>query len=495
MLNLIRTILLGLTLLTLTACGGGTQAGDPQNPTPTPTPTPTPPVTSNNPPATIAFTSATPQVVGLQGSGQTTNSTLVFTVADSNGAPVADGIVVDFTINTLNGGEYIGPFDNTPTQSTAQTSGGAGLVTIGLTSGTVAGVVIVRATVNATSITAESSKISIGGGVADSAHLSLSTDKINLPGMVLDNVPATIQVLLGDRFGNYNVLKGTPVTFYAEAGTIDTSNVTDENGATTVTFRTQNPRPYTDSVAITSAEANEITRINTTYGLSIPTDGSVNQRRGWVTVVAAVAGQETFTDSNANGYYDLGDIFTPSDDLGEPYIDRNSNGLWDIGETYIDTKTNGAYDGPNGVWDGPKCPDTGCQSSKTIWDSITLMFTGNGAYCAFSNSTLSPTTITRGASQTYEFMVGDANLNMLVAGTKIAVTTTAGQLSGNTNYTVPDGIGGPTEISFTLLNNLAPTANATTATITVTVTPPTVSNTQIIGCPGNNAKTLAVSLQ
>lgn len=322
----------------------------------------------------------------------------MFTATDSNGAAVADGITVNFTINTLNGGEYIGASDATPTQATAQTSGGNGEVSIGLTSGTVAGVVIVRATVDATTITAESSKISIGGGVPDAAHLSLSTNKINLPGMVLDYVPATIQVLLGDRFGNYNVLQGTPVSFYAEAGTIDTSNVTDKNGATAVTFRTQNPRPYTGSVIITQPEIDDITRINTTYGLSIPTNGTVNQRRGWVTVVATVAGQENFTDSNANGYYDAGDIFTSSDDLGEPYIDRNSNRQWDVGETYIDTITNGVFDGPNGLWDGPKCPETGCQSAKTIWDGITLMFTGDGAYCAFSTDAVSPRAIPRGSS-------------------------------------------------------------------------------------------------
>jgi len=477
----------------LAACGGGDSTPDDPNGGANGGTNP-PPVQNQNPPDTITFTSATPQVIGLLGSGQTTNSNLIFTVTDSNGDAVRDGVTVNFVINTLNGNEYIGPDDNTPTQASAQTSGGNGEIAIGLTSGTVAGVIIVNATVNATSINAESSKISIGGGVADTAHLSLSRAQINLPGMVLDNVTTDITVLLGDRFGNYNVLQGTPVSFKAESGTIDTSNFTDDIGVTTVAFRTQNPRPVLANNEITAAEIAEINRLNTTYGLSLPTDGSVNQRRGWVTVTAAVAGQETFTDVNANGYFDAGDGFLPSDDIGEPYIDSNSNGDRDPGENYTDTNQSGTYDGPNGVWDGPNCPDTalGCQSAKTIWDSTQLMFTGHGAYCAFDASV--GTSIVRGSSANYSFMVGDDNLNRLVPGTTIRVATSAGRLSGNTNFTVPDGLGGPTEIAFVLENNLTLNAQPATATITVTVTGPTVSGTQIVGCPGNITPTLAVSL-
>lgn len=495
MKRFIFAIISGLMIMSLAACDGGEvpNPADPNNPNnPTQTETPT---QNQNPPGTITFTSAAPQVIGLQGSGQTTNSNLIFTVTDSNGDAVRDGITVNFIINTLNGNEYIGPDDNTPSQASAQTSGGNGEIAIGLTSGTVAGVIIVNATVNSTSINAESSKISIGGGVADTAHLSLSRAQINLPGMVLDNVKTDITVLLGDRFGNYNVLQGTPVSFKAESGTINTSNFTDDIGAATVTYRTQNPRPVLANNEITAAEIAEINRINSAYGLSppIPTDGSVNQRRGWVTVTAAVAGQETFTDNNANGFFDAGDGFSASDDIGEPYIDSNSNGNRDPTEVFTNTNRSISYDGPNSVWDGPNCPDkaSGCQSPMTIWDSTQLMFTGHGAYCAFDVS--AGTSIARGSSAKYFFMVGDANLNRLVPGTTIRVATSAGRLSGNTNFTVPDGLGGPTEITFVLENNLSQTAQPTTATITVTVTGPTISGTQIVGCPGNITPTLTAS--
>lgn len=484
----IRTLLSALAFLLLSACGGGHPSA---NTSSSSTPSTTPTTVNHNPPATISFTSATPGVIGLQGSGQTTTSNLVFTVTDSNGAAVADGVTVDFTITSLNGGEYIGPNDNTPTQAVSQTSGGKGQVSIGLTSGTVAGTVIVDAVVDGTNISTESSKISMGGGVVDTAHFSLSTSKINLAGMVVDNDTATIQALLADRYGNYNVLEGTPVKFYAEAGAIDTSNITDKNGVTKVTFRTQSPRPYDGpDFVITPQEKAKIDNLNTTYGLAIPDDGSVLQRREWVTILATVPGEENFDDKNANGIYDAGDVFdAANDDLSDPYIDQNDNGQWDSSdnEKFFNTQNNGTFTYPNGVWDGPNCPDAGCQSGKTIWKSIDLMFTGDAYYCAIAGDT----TIAAGQTGHYKFMVGDKELNSLVAGTTITVTSTAGTLSGDTNYTVPDTLGGPTEISFTLLND----HSGVTATITAKVKGPQVGTYTIQGCPSNQNTSLDVVMQ
>jgi hypothetical protein len=76
-------------------------------------------------------------------------------------------------------------------------------------------------------------------------------------------------------------------------------------------------------------------------------------------------------------------------------------------------------------------------------------------------------------------MVGDQNLNRLVPGTTIVVTATKGTLSGQTNYTVPDGIGGPTEISFSLLDTDG--ATSISAGVNIVVTPPAGVN----GCQLN----------
>ena len=52
-----------------------------------------------------------------------------------------------------------------------------------------------------------------------------------------------LRPIISTRFGNFNVLAGTSIPFYTEAGAIDRSSVTGATGSTSVTFRTQNPLP------------------------------------------------------------------------------------------------------------------------------------------------------------------------------------------------------------------------------------------------------------
>jgi len=72
-----------------------------------------------------------------------------------------------------------------------------------------------------------------------------------------------------------------------------------------------------------------------------------------ITVVAAVRGQEPFTDLNSNGRYDLGEPFV--DLPNEVFMDANNNGIYEPGNNeYLiyDANDNGAYDpGSNGVYD------------------------------------------------------------------------------------------------------------------------------------------------
>jgi hypothetical protein len=239
---------------------------------------------------------------------------------------------------------------------------------------------------------------------------------------------------------------------------------------------------------------------------------------------------EPFTDTNGNGVYDLGEPFTDYDGSGvrdtninepftdlngnliwdpaepfvdlngngvrdasvdEPFIDTNGNGVWDAaepftdingngtrdgGELFIDANGNGVYNPPNGVWDGRGCTGTGCQPSKMIWTSITLAFTGNAAYCA---AAISPTVggfnLTNGQSKTLRFMVGDENLNRLVPGSSISITSTGAVTlipPPAAALAIRDGIGGPTEISFTISDpDPAVITAATLYSITISVTP------------------------
>lgn len=451
----------------------------------------------------LEYVSATPQVIGLKGGGQTASSAVIFLVKDINGTPVTDGTQVSFVMSgpsggklPANGGEYIGDIDASPTTATGSTV--SGNVTVILNSGSVAGPVTIAASVTSGSLTftASSAVISIGGGAPSASHFNLATTKFNLPGLVTSDSQATISAYIADRFGNYNVLTGTSVSFYAEAGAIDTSNVTDATGKTTVIFRTQAPAPA--EVGIWSDTSNPylfnefsmITSLNSTYGLTIPTDGTYHPRDGWVTVLASVQGEEAFEDANANGLYDTGETFT---DQGEPFIDKNDNGCRNDGATkncsgvvsassdpfeeFIDVNGNGVYDGPNGVWDGPGCTDAGCLTSKMIWTSITLAFTGNGYYCAITPSSFA---VPNGGSQSFSAMVGDINGNRLVSGTTIAVAATVGTLSGQTSHAVPDGVpSGPSVINFILSDpDSTDTALAAASVVTVTVT-----SSDVVACP------------
>ncbi len=413
----------------------------------------------------LGFTSAVPQVIGIQGSGQPETSQITFTVRDSNGDPLS-GMTVDFVMSGPNGGEFI-----TPSQAVTTASGRASTT---LNSGTVSGPVSISASVviGTSTITSSPAAISIGGGVPSATHFNLAASKLNLQGLLYSGIPSQITAYIGDRFGNYNVLEGTSVSFYTEAGAIDTSNILDDTGLTTVVIRTQSPMPA--NVNIAPWETININNLNATYGTAFPSDGSgPHMRDGWVTVLATVQGEEAFNDANANGVYDAGEVF---EDLGEPFYDKNDDGCRNDGaqmvcynpvtkitttlastdpfEEFIDANGDGLYDAPNGVWDGPNCPGAGCRTSKTIWDDITMQFTGNATTCAIAPPT-SGIAVADGGSTSIQFMVSDFNLNMPIQGTQISVKHTGGgKLFGATSYTIPDGVSsGPYQIAVTVADD------------------------------------------
>ena len=421
-----------------TTTGGTTTGGTTTGGTTTGGPPP-------NPAGGIAFISASPAAIGVQGSGQPTTSSVVFQVTDATGAPAA-GAIVNFVMSGPSGGTYIGtPNDGTPTTANGVTDG-SGNVAVILNSGNVAGPVTITATVQAglASFSASSSVISIGGAVASAGHLSLSANPLNIPGLFVDNVTSNVLVLVADRFTNSTILAGTTVSFYTEAGAIGSSTVLDKTGSGTVILRSQNPRPQDQ-----------------------PPLGSPNPTDGLSTVIAVLRGEEAFTDVNGNGVYDLGEPFV--DAPSEPFIDANDNGVWDTGEFYVDTNGNGVFDGPNGVWDGPGCPAAGCIQSPTIWTSIKILFTGNIVNCSLTpNPTFGP--LAKNATQAFVFSVSDDNGNSPAAGASIAFSTTGGTLVGTSSFTVPDtSVPGP--YTGTVVLNNSNTGATVGASVSFSVTP------------------------
>ncbi len=394
----------------------------------------------------IEFFSATPRVIGIRGSGQSETATVTFTVRDIQGNPVEDGTSVDFKLTGPNGGEYIGTTTGSKL-ATAATSGGK--ATVILNSGSVAGPVTIVASVTEGSSFFQSSAptISIGGGVVSAKHFVLAATRINLPGLGIANEESTITAFVADRFGNFNVLDGTSISFYTEAGAIDRSGTTNNKGVASVTFRTQEPGP-----------------VNFMSG-----DG--NPRDGHVTILATVLGEEAFDDANGNGVYDAGELF---DDLPEPFIDKDDDGERgqnpSVFEEFINSTIpdDGQYTGPNGVWDGPGCKQEGCQQSKMISTRHRLVFTGPVLQCKLEEASIP---VPPGGSHTFTLKVGDINGNAPTPGTTITVKLTgSGKLSGEVSKTLTDppiDEGGPAVIHFTVTDEEPSTSKATTIEVTV----------------------------
>ncbi len=487
-------------------------------------------------PVGIQFQSAEPQVIGIKGAGQQETSVVTFVVTDSNGNPTADGTKVCFELRgpgglvASEGGASILPTEastagfGTPTAGQVQTT---------LQSGTVPGPARIIATVSNTdsctpiigTIRTESAPVSIGGGVPDLAHFSLSLDPVNIAsffgdprGSRLDGTEATLTTLMADQFGNFNVLEGTSVSFIIEAGSIDRSNTLGDEGNTTVTIRTQAPPPIDRG---TGADVSTPFSFPPTVPCAVNVGTGCNVEDGFVTIVALAKGQECFNDKNGDGLFTLAsgaqdefDVITRRTcDIGEPFINANDSVLFvgntfqsivngalttvtvaagdanvgkpkfDPNEVFIDVNQNGVWDGPNGEWDG-------VETEATIWRSINIIFSGEPRHI----EVVDPATglkfpslafcLNPGDVQGMEVRVSDSNDvngsaspplgNRPMGGSTITITTTAGELANAGPFSIPGGAG-PFSAGFSIANALEITTGATevlaqAASISVVVT-------------------------
>lgn len=94
-----------------------------------------------------------------------------------------------------------------------------------------------------------------------------------------------------------------------------------------------------------------------------PLGETFNPRDGVVTLLVAVRAREAFDDLNGNGEYDPGE---PFDDVGEPFLDVDDDGVFTLGvdSWYYDTNGDGQYTGPNGTYDATTYA---AASFKMVW--------------------------------------------------------------------------------------------------------------------------------
>ena len=133
-------------------------------------------------PASIILASQTHFQIGVRESGDNESTTLTFEVRDSSGRPldISSSVTVRFMLGASpGGGEFLYP--------TTRKTNSAGQASVGLTSGTKAGVVQVIAEINKDGkiIRSKPVNVAIHGGLPNFNHFSVAPDLINIPGLVL----------------------------------------------------------------------------------------------------------------------------------------------------------------------------------------------------------------------------------------------------------------------------------------------------------------------
>ncbi len=369
----------------------------------------------------ILFVSATPDKLGVKGSGRDESSNLVFSLRDTSDAPFPAGALVTFAASMAPGVTLDPTTDRTDDQGEVRTTLNAGRQSTTVT-------VTATAQIGAVTLNADSPSIAIVGAKPNARYITFSCERYNVGGFALDNVETECTVALADRYSN-KIGFATNVHFRVEAGSVDAQSTTSESGAdiglATTSSRTGNPRP---------ADVPPL--------MGEPVIGTHNPRDGLVTIIVATTGEEEFTDQNGNGEYDA----TPSPgepfiDQGEPFVDENDNGIREPTEQFIDSNSNSIYDGPNGVWD----------SDTLIWDTAWILWTGGVAAgepltdCSKDPgnrySVICPASfdIPKGGNQRFVWEVKDFNLNPLNSTLNVALKVTGKGTKAASNPNLPFG--------------------------------------------------------
>ena len=242
----------------------------------------------------VAFLTASPEVIYIKGSGFTETSTLTFEVRDGAGNVLPNRGVL-LSLLTRSGGVTI----EGGTADVTQTSDATGKVTVRVTAGTIPTPIRVSASlVGAPTIATVSSNLSVSVGLPSQLNFSLSQATRNIEGFNLDGTPNSYTLIASDRNGN-PVPNGTSINFITEGGQIQP-----------IVRTTGSPAGVSVSAVATAQFQSSSPR---------PPDGRV-------TVTAYALGEESFIDLNGNNVYDLGE---PFQDLGDLFKDRNFDGVFD----------------------------------------------------------------------------------------------------------------------------------------------------------------------
>ena len=387
----------------------------------------------------IQFIEADPTTITLKGTGGaglSETSNVQFRVKDPDGV-FLEGQIVNFSLSTNVGGITLNP------QSAV--SDVNGLVNTVIQSGSVPTPVRIIGTIPGTDISTQSDQLAIGSGIPDQNSMTVVSEKNNPEAFGIVGTEVVVTARLGDVFNN-PVPAGTSVSFTTEGGSIDDNCVTDETGACSVIWRSQNPRPG-DAV-----------------GTADDGDGV-----GILTILATALGQESFTDNNGNGVFDTGDSF---DDIGEAFEDANNNDVCDAGEFFEDLNNNGLCDGPDGFYNGSACEpgNSLCSGQKNIHVRSSTRMVMSTSFGDITFTPAGPINVTAAAT-TVNVLIEDNNGNSMPGDSSIAVSVSNGEIQNSDAIptTIPDFLITPYSFNVVIGTDGDSTSDGV---LTVTVTTP-----------------------
>lgn len=174
--------------------------------------------------------------IGVQSTGSPQTATLTFEVRDRFGIPVdaTHAATVSFLIVPTDG-----LTDATLAPVTATTND-RGRVATTVRSGTISGAIEVLASIG--SIRSQPIRVVVHGDLPDPAHFSISFERLNIHGLVLDGIRNGVTARVADQHGN-PVPDSTAVWFSTNYGIVQGSAFTDAHGEATVWEVTAGPHP------------------------------------------------------------------------------------------------------------------------------------------------------------------------------------------------------------------------------------------------------------